>query len=179
MSPDTRPPTGSADAIRNFTAAQTAMRTYCHAHGYNPDQLGAASSRQAADALTAILVKLEDLGAIAATLAASAGTGRTGMGLAHGSTVGCLGEEAWATDPVDITVLAEIIACGLVTGWATAIIARSTGADGRQIAYGWQGQAGAFLPSQRLRRSPPTLPTATRANQRPRRRTCSSPTPSH
>ncbi|MEV4506711.1 hypothetical protein [Streptomyces klenkii] len=146
MSPDARPPTGSAEQIRTFITAQMAVRTFCHAHGYDPDELGTAAARRAADALTAILVELEDRGAVAAAIVASTGIGNSGMSLPHATTVDGLGEGAWATDPLDNTVLAEIIACGLVTGWATGIVARSTGADGRQTAYGWHVQAGAFLP---------------------------------
>ncbi|MFC5148957.1 hypothetical protein [Streptomyces aureoversilis] len=146
MSPDARPPTGSAEQIRTFITAQMAVRAFCHAHGYNPDELGTASARRAADALTAILVELEDRGAVAAAIVASTGVGNSGMNLAHATTVDCLGEEEWATDPMDNTVLAEIIACGMVTGWATGIVARGTGADGQQTAYGWHVRDGAFVP---------------------------------
>lgn len=146
MSPDARPPTGSTEQIRTFITAQMAVRTFCHAHGYDPDDLGTASARRAADALTAILVELEDRGAVAATIVASTGIGNSGMHLAHAAIVDCLGEEAWATDPMDNTVLAEIIACGMVTGWATGIVARGTDADGQQTAYGWHVRDGAFVP---------------------------------
>ncbi|MEU2514494.1 hypothetical protein [Streptomyces syringium] len=146
MSPDACPPTGSAERTRTFTAAQTAVRVFCHAHGYDPEELGTASARRAADALTAILVELEDRGAVAASLVACTLIGSSGMRLTQGAIVDRLGEQAWFTDLVDSTVVAEIISCGMVTGWATGIVARSTGADGRQVAYGWEVRAGAFLP---------------------------------
>ncbi|MEU5417771.1 hypothetical protein [Streptomyces sp. NPDC020667] len=146
MSPDACPPTGSAEQIHTFIAAQTAVRTFCHANGYDPDDLGTASAHMAADALTAILVELEDRGAVEGKLVASTYIGNSGLALAHTAVVGCLGEKAWVTDPMDNIVLAEIIACGMVTGWATAIVARSTGADGRQTAYGWHVRDCAFVP---------------------------------